>query len=449
VTVHPAGTGHARSKRLRVAVATSFARKAGGTEHYLDAVIPDLARDHDIALWCDEEGPRERDRIAATLDIPRWTASDIGLEPAVASLIAWRPDIVYVHALTSPASEERLLDVAPNILFPHDYRGTCISGHKLWKTPRPKPCARPLGPACLLHFYPHRCGGLNPMKMVADYRDGRRRTALLPRYHAVLTTSAHMREEMIRNGAHPGRSFTPPYVALGAHDLGDLSGATADRPAPPRARPGAGRLDRLIFVGRMDSLKGGRFLLRALPLASRILGRPLHLTMAGDGLKRAEWEKESAGLATGSPGVTVEFRGWLRARELASAFDVVDLLVVPSVWPEPFGIVGPQAGSAGLPAAAFRVGGIPEWLSDGVNGHMALGDPPSPEGLANAIVQCVADPGHYARLSAGAVELSQRFDVQRHAAVLRQIFTEIAASEPPSAAGSGVDSTASGEARSP
>ena len=81
-----------------------------------------------------------------------------------------------------------------------------------------------------------------------------------------------------------------------------------------------------------------------------------------------------------------------------------DLLVVPSTWPEPFGLIGPEAGLHRLPAAAFAVGGIPEWLSDGVNGRLAPGDPPSAAGLARAIVECVRDPAELARLRNGARE---------------------------------------------
>ena len=71
------------------------------------------------------------------------------------------------------------------------------------------------------------------------------------------------------------------------------------------------------------------------------------------------------------PAVSIEFAGWQdetgRARLLADA----DALVVPSIWPEPFGLVGLEAAAAGVPAIAFRVGGIPEWLHDGENGCLA------------------------------------------------------------------------------
>lgn len=415
--------------RLRIAVATSVGRKVGGTEHYLDAVIADLAIDHDIALWCDAEGPLDRDEIATGLDITRWIASDIGLDEALAELVAWRPDVVYVHALYSPDVERQLLAIGPNILFPHNYLGTCISGQKMWATPRPLPCSRRLGAGCLAHFYPHRCGGLNPVRMLYDFQRASRRAALLPRYHAVLTTSAHMREEMIRNGASADRTFTPPYVALDPRDQlrPDVAQNAVGNPVAA-LRAGSGDRDRLLFVGRMHFLKGGSVLLAALVEAARLLDRPLHLTMAGDGPDRADWERQAAALRGPSNRVTVDFKGWLRSAELLRCFSSADLLVVPSVWPEPFGIVGPQAGSAGLPAAAFDAGGISEWLTDGVNGHLARADPPSADGLAKAIALCLADPVHYARLSAAAIDLSQRFNLRRHTVALREIFKAMAGS---------------------
>jgi glycosyltransferase involved in cell wall biosynthesis len=88
--------------------------------------------------------------------------------------------------------------------------------------------------------------------------------------------------------------------------------------------------------------------------------------------------------------------------------------VVPSLWPEPFGSVGPTAGSHGLPAAAFAVGGIPQWLVDGVTGHLAPGDPPTASGLARAIVQCLDDRAHHASLREGARQMAGTFTMKRH-----------------------------------
>ena len=111
-----------------------------------------------------------------------------------------------------------------------------------------------------------------------------------------------------------------------------------------------------------------------------------------------------------------------------------DLLVVPSTWPEPFGLVGPEAGLHGLPAAAFAVGGVPEWLSDGVNGHLAPGDPPSAAGLARAIVECLREPAELARLSRGAREMALRFELDAHLETLVRILGQAAGLVPPARA---------------
>jgi glycosyltransferase involved in cell wall biosynthesis len=111
---------------------------------------------------------------------------------------------------------------------------------------------------------------------------------------------------------------------------------------------------------------------------------------------------------------TVDFPGWLRQEDLGALMTTSDLLVVPSLWPEPFGAVGPAAGQHSVPAAAFAVGGIQQWLADGVTGHLAPADPPTSTGLARAIAQCLEDPQHYADLRQGARQMAGTFTMARH-----------------------------------
>ena len=44
-------------------------------------------------------------------------------------------------------------------------------------------------------------------------------------------------------------------------------------------------------------------------------------------------------------------------------------MLMPSRWMENFGLTGIEAMSFGKPVVAFRVGGIPDWLEDGVTGY--------------------------------------------------------------------------------
>jgi glycosyltransferase involved in cell wall biosynthesis len=73
-----------------------------------------------------------------------------------------------------------------------------------------------------------------------------------------------------------------------------------------------------------------------------------------------------------------------------------------------------------MPAAAFRVGGIPDWLHEGVNGH--LSDSLSAAGLAQAIAACLRDPDHYRHLQDGARQVAAEFSMERHLNALLPIF---------------------------
>src|SRR5262249_36630688 len=104
--------------------------------------------------------------------------------------------------------------------------------------------------------------------------------------------------------------------------------------------------------------------------------------------------------------------GWCASARLASLRTEADLLAVPSVGPEPFGLVGIEAGCFGLPAVGFAVGGIPDWLIPGQSGEAAPA-PPTADGLAEAIDRALTDPDHHQRLRIGAWEMAQQFTLAR------------------------------------
>ena len=176
----------------------------------------------------------------------------------------------------------------------------------------------------------------------------------------------------------------------------------------------------------MERLKGGQVLLEALPHVQASLGRPLHVTFAGDGRLRAAWEAQANRLFVYGGGSQVEFTGWLGADDRTRLLGDADLLVVPSLWPEPFGLIGLEAAACGVPAAAFDVGGISEWLHDGVNGHLAPARSPRAEHLASAIVKCLRDPSAHAALARGAVEAASRHSMPAHVSALLAVLSAAA-----------------------
>jgi glycosyltransferase involved in cell wall biosynthesis len=327
----------------------------------------------------------------------------MGAEASLRALREWKPDVIYVQATHDVDLERRLLDIAPAVLFLHTYVGTCISGGKTFTRPTVTPCARRFGPPCLAHYFPHGCGGNNPVTMVRLYNEQSERLRLLKGYRTILTHTEHMRKEMANHGLD---AQVVPYP-VEAQSRGIREGDDTQS---------------LLYVGRMESIKGGLVLVDAIPCVADSLRRPLRVIMAGDGRDRPRWETRARAIEKSQPNVHFEFTGWLQQNDVGTFMENSDLLVVPSLWPEPFGSVGPAAGQHGLPAAAFAVGGIPQWLADGVSGHLAPGNPPTSAGLARAIVQCIEDPRHHAALQEGARHMARTFTMERHLPELLKVL---------------------------
>lgn len=388
---------------MRVAVLTHSPHRVGGAETYLDTVLPPLAaRGHQVAV-CTEMGDIDgASRLAAGAAEAEFTIGH-DVDGFLRRLRAWRPDVVFLHGLDAVTTECALIERWPAVFFAHTYHGTCISGSKTRSFPVVTPCSRVLGPGCLVQYLPRRCGGLSPSSMLRNYRLQRARKDLLPRYARVLTLSRHMRAEYVRHGADERRVHVLPYFAPERSAERDTSGASTAL--------------RLLFAGRMDRLKGAHLFLDALPIVAAALKRPVKGVLVGDGQCRPALERQAAWVAGRSDGVKTEFRGWLGKEAMTLVFREVDLLVVPSVWPEPFGLIGSEAAAHGLPAAAFDVGGITDWLVDGRSGHVAIGRLDATT-LADAIVRCVERPEHYRALSQGALEVAGSHVLASHVTAL-------------------------------
>jgi glycosyltransferase involved in cell wall biosynthesis len=410
---------------MRIAIVNHSRERVGGVETYLEMLMPALAENRCDVAFLTESRHQGSIPIALAGSVATWSVQELGIGGALEKLREWKPDVVYAHGHLGLELMGGLLQVAPAVFYAHGYYGTCISGAKSFKFPVVRPCTRRFGPGCLLHYYPHRCGGLNPLTMWRNYYDQSERSTLLRKYSAILAPSEYISAEYLRNGFSTEAVRVVPY-AFGRRELPGV----ASNHQPTDEQP-----HRLLFIGRMVKIKGGMLLLEALASAARVLGRTLQLALAGDGPERSKWQRRAASIRAANPNVHFEFMGWLNGEALERLCRTSDLLVVPSLWPEPSALVGREVGLYGVPQAAFAVGGNSEWLLDGVNGHLAPGDPPTASGLADAIVKCLADPVHHARLCEGAVEVARRFTLERHMRLLLPILWQAAGGSHSNSAG--------------
>jgi glycosyltransferase involved in cell wall biosynthesis len=243
--------------------------------------------------------------------------------------------------------------------------------------------------------------------MAREYTRQNRRFQLMHAYRRIFTRSTHMREEYLRHG------FPPEQLEVVEQELVAQAADTDERMfAPIHPAPSPDNPLRLLFLGRMDRLKGGGLLLKALPYLVTP-DRPVRLVFAGDGPDRASWEQSARRIMASTPGVEVIFAGWVEGARRAELVENSDLLMIPSLWPEPFGLVGREAGLRGVPSVGFAVGGIPDWLVEGVNGCLAPGEPPTVEGLVAATNRAIGDAATYQQLSRGAMNHAHSFDAHQ------------------------------------
>ena len=113
----------------------------------------------------------------------------------------------------------------------------------------------------------------------------------------------------------------------------------------------------LLYIGRVSAEKQIdeiKPVLEAIPEAC--------LAIVGDGPHREALQEHFAGTKT-------HFVGYLEGLELASAYASADAFVFPSRT-ETLGLVLLEAMAAGCPVVAARSGGIPDIVTDGVNGYL-------------------------------------------------------------------------------
>lgn len=117
-----------------------------------------------------------------------------------------------------------------------------------------------------------------------------------------------------------------------------------------------------------------------------------------------------------NPSVTLD--GHYEPGELDTLLESVDVGIVPSVWEEIYGFVGPEFLAKGIPIIASALGGIPEYVRPGETGW--LNQSVSASELASLMASAIADPGEVLRLGERAVELRDDF-IRPFAAQLRDL----------------------------
>ncbi|HJV04482.1 MAG TPA: glycosyltransferase, partial [Actinomycetota bacterium] len=210
------------------------------------------------------------------------------------------------------------------------------------------------------------------------------------------------------------------------------------RPRPAaeaREALGLGGARVLLFVGRLQSLKGPDVAIRTLAEAVRLdprVGRDLSLVVVGGPSGPGHDPVERLRDLAGSLGVGERVR-FLPPRphpELPELYSAADVVLVPS-RSESFGLVALEAQACGVPVVASSVGGLRYVVG---HGHGGLLTPPNrPRIMARRALEILRDPELARRLSAGAIDQAGLFPWSATTERLASVYGELVREAQPAA----------------
>ena len=254
------------------------------------------------------------------------------------ALRSFKPDLVHLLMFMSQASPAilPLLADRPVVYTANTYRVICPSGTRL--LPNGNCCAERAGRACRANGCLSLKGWLPRMVQLR----------LLERWHEhigrTVAPSATVARELEASG-WPVHEII--YHGVEQHErVGDL----LDRPC-------------IAYAGRLVPEKGCDVLLRAF---ARVLTQHQNaqLLIAGDGPERERLQALAAELV----GTKATFLGYIPRYKLQLLLECAWVQVLPSLWPEPFGLVVVEAMMRGTAVVATQGGAQEELIERGVTG---------------------------------------------------------------------------------
>lgn len=357
----------------------------GGVRSVLRAALPRLSARPDVQLTYAELCRNDTDMDALEREGVR-VDRDAGLPgPAALSRRAgWR------RALDLAGQALRLLRLARRLSRRLGAYDVCwVHGHReLLLAIAARALAGSRTPAIVWHWHGP------PLSLSAGAR-GSRAGRVVARLGAlgcarVIAISEFCARQTALMGVAPRRVVT----VLNAASAGGTRAGAPEAALP--ARP-AGAFVSLVACAALRPHKGVHLAVQAL----RHLPANHVLWVTGDpgdpGARGYVAELRKAAAEAGA-----EERLWLLGarRDVHRVMSHADVVVVPSVWEEPFGLVAAEAQLLGVPVIASRRGALPELVRYGELGLVF--DPEDPRALAAAVLRLAEDPAERARLAEAA-----------------------------------------------
>ncbi len=236
-----------------------------------------------------------------------------------------------------------------------------------------------------------RCWMRHPQRSAYDRETMRALAVSLPTYHRHLRKSFEVPEAFIVTSRYMSRRYSeiidPERIVM------IPSGLDCTRFAPRESNDH--EVVRILSTGRVgDPTKGLDSLIRAAGVLWKAT-KDFRLIIAGRGVPS-------------NAGEFLKDAGWVSERKLPSLYAASDIVVVPSLWAEPFGMVALEGMGCGKPVVASRTGGLTDFVVHGRNG--CLFEPDQVGQLAEILGFLVESPRERKRLGMRARHTALLYD---------------------------------------
>ena len=313
----------------------------------------------------------------------------------------FQPDVVHFHNITAlsitviAACRRRRI---PCVMTLHDYWGICFKNLMIKNDGAL--CATG-GFACLgcsetLAGIPSLPSPVRNAHILLALRD-------IDRF---IAPSRYLADRFVANGLPADRM----HVVRNGIDLGRYV---------ERHRREAGAPFTIGYIGQLIEHKGVDVLLRALG----VLGDDTRLVVVGDGVQAGRLERLCRDLGIER---RVRFAGRVDNRDIAKIHADIDVVAVPSVWPENSPVVITEAMASAIPVVASDIGGISELVVDGETGWLV--PPRDARVLAERIDWLRRHPDERRRMGDRAAERIRTHELRQQVRRIVEIFEEVVAS---------------------
>lgn len=263
------------------------------------------------------------------------------------------PGLIHLNNTHYPHQYGFLNKYAPTIQTVHDFFNCCNTVLKMLPDGI---CNNPLGSSC----FGNKCISPRSIMELWRFKTKYANREAMKKFERLLVTTGYMKDMLIDNGFYPDKIQVLPLFV----EDWKLNIKSED--------------NIIIYAGRLAKEKGVIHFIHML----KSLSVDFKAFIIGDGPQREECENlvNIMGLDK-----RVEFTGFLDRNEIKNYFAQAAVVVVPSLWPEPFCLVGLEAMSCSKPVVAYDVGGISSWLRENYNGFFVIRGDVS--GLVNKVTE--------------------------------------------------------------